>query len=572
MITIQEKISEKMPGITSLFLSFTYTPQYKDLVNIIKSSGDYWFDKDTKLWELPVTNLSYLLDNLTFFDDIKLILHEDDKHSREQVKTTLDYELKPFPYQQEGIEYGLNHDKWLLLDAPGLGKTKQIIHLAEELKAQKNLEHCLIICGINTLKTNWKKEIAKHSKLSAIILGEKENSKNKVKYLSVTERAEQLKNDIEQFFIITNIETFRSEDVLKALKKSKNKIDMIVVDEVHKCKSHDSQQGKNLLKLKNAKYKVAATGTLLLNNPLDAYVPLKWIDVERSNFTTFKNYYCKFGGPMGNQIIGFKNIETLKYQLAENSLRRTKDLLDLPPKTIINEIIDMNDKHRKFYDDIVAGVKDEVDKVEITTSSLLAMVTRLRQATACPSILTTSSIESSKIDRAVDLVEEILNGGEKVVIFSTFKETVRELENKLSKYNPVIATGDTPDEEISKNIDLFQEDNEYKIFLGTWQKAGTGITLTKANYMIFLDTPWTAGVFEQACDRIYRIGTKDPVFIYNLICKDTIDERVADILDTKKAISDYMIDDKLSEDNFNILKDYIEQDSLDILKQYIQEL
>ena len=275
---------------------------------------------------------------------------------------------------------------------------------------------------------------------------------------------------------------------------------------------------------------------------------------------------------MGNQIIGFKNIETLKYQLAENSLRRTKDLLDLPPKTIINEIIDMNDKHRKFYDDIVAGVKDEVDKVEITTSSLLAMVTRLRQATACPSILTTSSIESSKIDRAVDLVEEILNGGEKVVIFSTFKETVRELENKLNKYNPVIATGDTPDEEISKNIDLFQEDNEYKIFLGTWQKAGTGITLTKANYMIFLDTPWTAGVFEQACDRIYRIGTKDPVFIYNLICKDTIDERVADILDTKKAISDYMIDDKLSEDNFNILKDYIEQDSLDILKQYIQEL
>ena len=175
MITIQEKISEKMPGITSLFLSFTYTPQYKDLVNIIKSSGDHWFDKDTKLWELPVTNLSYLLDNLTFFDDIKLILHEDDKHSREQVKTTLDYELKPFPYQQEGIEYGLNHDKWLLLDAPGLGKTKQIIHLAEELKAQKNLEHCLIICGINTLKTNWKKEIAKHSKLSAIILGEKEN-------------------------------------------------------------------------------------------------------------------------------------------------------------------------------------------------------------------------------------------------------------------------------------------------------------------------------------------------------------------------------------------------------------
>ena len=86
---------------------------------------------------------------------------------------------------------------------------------------------------------------------------------------------------------------------------------------------------------------------------------------------------------------------------------------------------------------------------------------------------------------------------------------------------------------------------------------GTGITLNAASYMIFIDTPFNYSDFSQACDRIYRIGTKRPVFIYNLICEGTIDERVAQIVDKKQAISDYVIDNKLTSDNLTILKDYI---------------
>lgn len=554
MIKIKENVCAKVPGITSLFISFSYN---KEIINLIKNCDVYNFDKKTLDWEVPVNSLSYILDNLTYYDDIELSLMKDVKKEIQEIEPTLEYKLQPYDYQMEGIKYGLNNDRWLLLDAPGLGKTAQIIHIAEELKATRGLKHCFIICGLATLKTNWKREIQTHSDLSCTILGERVTRTGSTVIDSVAKRAEILKEPIEEFFIITNIETLRSDEVIEAFKKGKNEIDMIVVDEIHKCKSNRSQQGKNLLKLKNAKYKIGATGTLLLNNPLDAYVPLAWIGAEKSTLTTFRYFYCEFSNQMTGQVTGVKNMDILKNQMAAVSLRRTKDLLNLPPKNIINEYVDMNEKHRKFYDDIKKGIKKEVDKVKLTTQSVLAMITRLRQATASPSILTTSDITSSKIERTVDLVEQIVSNGDKVVIFSTFKESAYKLKELLLEYNPVLLTGDTKESEVEIIKSRFQTDDSCKVFIGTWQKAGTGITLTAANYMIFIDTPWTYAEFEQSQDRIYRIGTKKSVFIYNLICKDTIDERVKDILYTKKAISDFVIDDKVSDENIDALKKYL---------------
>lgn len=273
----------------------------------------------------------------------------------------------------------------------------------------------------------------------------------------------------------------------------------------------------------------------------------------------FKGNYCSYGGPFNNILIGFKNLDLLKYQLSKHSLRRTKDLLDLPPKTIINEYLEMPDKQDSFYNNIKQGIIEEVDKVKITTTSLLAMVARLRQATACPSILTSEAIPSAKLLRAVELTEQLISNGDKVVIFSTFKDTVKELAHELHEFNPFIATGDTDDSEISAYVDKFQNDPDSKVFIATWQKCGTGITLNAASYMIFIDTPWTNAVFEQACDRIHRIGTSKPVFIYNLIIRDTIDERVLELVNDKKALADYIIDDVISPDALNSLKKYISE-------------
>lgn len=555
MITIEEKSPVKMPGLTSLFITFDINNQ---IIEILHNIECRYYNPKTYEWEIPVTYLSTLIEKFNKIDDIALKLKKDDNKELIGYKLSK-YKTDPYVYQKEGIQYGLNHNNWLLLDSMGLGKSLQAIYLAEEIKKRDKIKHCLIVCGVNALKNNWKKEILKHSKLSAMILGEKQLKSGKIVIGSVKERVAQLKKPIKEFFIITNIETLRDDNIVKQLNSGKNKIDMIIVDEIHCCKSSSSIQGKNLLKLNKAMFKLGMTGTLLLNDPIDAYVPLKWIGVEKSSQSVFKNCYYIYGGHFHNIFLGYRNLDVLKYQLSQYSLRRTKDILDLPEKTIIPEYVEMDDKQNSFYDNIKHGIIDEVDKVHMSTASLLAMVARLRQATACPSILSSENINSIKIDRAVELTKDILSNNEKVVIFSTFKQTVSKLAEALQEYDPIIATGDIDDQLISENVDKFQNDPNKKVFIGTWQKCGTGITLTAASYMIFIDTPWTNGVFEQACDRIHRIGTKHPVFIYNLIAKDTIDERVWEILQDKKALSEYIIDDQINENSISNLRKYIEE-------------
>ena len=294
MITITQKTPPyKLPGKISFMIEFDYSPNIVDTIHNIPSAI---YHKKLQCWEIPVTSLSRAIDSLINLDELTLnLLPETDTEtaSKEIKLNEKSYKTIPYHYQEEGIKYGLSHNKWLLLDAPGLGKTLQMILLAQELKQRGEINHCLIICGINTLKYNWKKEIEKHSDLSCRILGQKINKRGDLVIGSVADRVKDLQSTIDEFFVITNVETLRDNDIIKELTKGKNKFDMIVADELHKMKSPTSQQGKNFLKLK-AKYQIGLTGTLLLNSPLDAYVPLKWIGVDNSTYTNFKYYYCIF--------------------------------------------------------------------------------------------------------------------------------------------------------------------------------------------------------------------------------------------------------------------------------------
>lgn len=553
MIKIIETTPKKISGSTSLFLELPFN---QTSIDIIKDSGLAVWHKKDKVWECPLTSLSYLLDNLTYIDDIALNLQEE-KPIPEEQHLTLDYKLKPFPHQEEAILFGLQHNRWLLLDSPGLGKTASIIHLAEELHAQRGLEHCLIICGLATLRANWEKEIKLHSNLSSVVIGKRINSRGNVTWTTVKERAEQLKNKINEFFVIINIESIREDCVVEAINNSENKFDMMAFDECHKAAGVSSIQSNNLLQLDSATYKVGMTGTLLTNSPLSAMIPLKWLGVEHSTLTNFKAQYCEFGGFGGHQIIGYKNLDLLKEELEGCSLRRTKDLLNLPPKNFIDEYVEMNDAHAKIYDAVVQGVKEECDKIKLKTNNLLALTTRLRQATSCPGVLTSSPVVSSKIERCIDLVDDIVSQGDKVVIMSAFKEPIYQLEELLKKYHPLVGTGDMKDQDVSDNIDKFQKIEKYKVFLGTQSKMGTGVTLNAARYLIMIDQPWTYAIYEQCTDRIHRINNKEPVFIYNLICEDTIDEVVAKVINRKKALADYMVDDKDDYETLKVLERYI---------------
>jgi SNF2 family DNA or RNA helicase len=237
----------------------------------------------------------------------------------------------------------------------------------------------------------------------------------------------------------------------------------------------------------------------------------------------------------------------------------------MPPKTVTLELLEPEDDQRKFYEAIKEGVKEEADKVELKTSSLLALTTRLRQASACPSILTTQPVSSCKVDRCVELIQELTSQGEKVVVLSVFKETLNELAAKLGEFRFSINTGDVPDPVVASNVARFQDDPNEQVFIGTWGKVGTGWTLNSASYLICLDTPYTAAMFDQGCDRVYRINNERPAFITVLMCAGTIDERVQQIIETKKELGEYLVDQKEFSGQLNTRLD-------DELRKIIQEL
>lgn len=554
MINITEiSPPRKISGLSSIIVQFNYN-QY--IVDALKTIPTYYYHKKDNVWEFPISYLSRLLDNLTFLDEIQLRLIDSPKSGEFRFNKNFNLEplseiekgsfkMKPFDHQLEAINYGLSHESWLLLDSMGLGKTNSIIWLAETLKRRGIIDHCFIICGVNSLKQNWKKEIQKFSTESAVVLGEYVTRTGTIRYRSMDKRAAQLKDPIEEFFVITNLESLRDDRIIEAFKKSSNKFGMIAFDEAHKAATKTSQQGTNLLKL-DAPFKVAATGTLITNNPLSAYVPLSWTGNDQSILTTYKSQYCNFGGIKNSQVIGFKNLDVLQEEIQNCSLRRTLDQVrsDMPPKTVTLEVLEPDESQRKFYEAIKEGIKEEADKIELKSANLLALTTRLRQATACPSLLTTQNISSCKVDRCVELIQELTSQGEKVVVLSVFKETLNDLAAKLDQFRFSINTGDVPDAIVADNVSRFQDDPKEQVFIGTWGKVGTGWTLNAASYLICIDTPYTAAMFDQGTDRIHRITSTRPSFITVLCCGDTIDERVWQIIETKKELSDYLIDGK----------------------------
>lgn len=543
MILIEEKPSVKLPCLTSLFINNTFYS--KDVYDRLVQSENCFYDKTSNVFEFTLNCLQFLVDFLINYDDVKFVARKTKSKSIKKIQHK--YKVKPYKHQEQAVEYGANRDGgWLLLDEQGLGKTGSIINLAEVLKKQEGLEHCFIICGVNGLKFNWANEIKKFSNLSYTILGQKVSRTGRISFTPVTERIKQLKNGIKEFFVITNIETLQNKDFANAFNKSRSKFDMIVLDEAHHCKSPTTASVKTLLKLK-AKRCIALTGTVIMNVPEDCYVPLKWTGNTKSTFTQFKRIYNVYGGFGGVQVVGHKNLELLQELLSSCSLRRLKsEVLDLPDKTYQIEYVELGSKQQKLYDEVAQGIAIELDKLDHIPTILeeITINMRLRQITAYPGALSTEVTQSAKIDRLFDLVEDITSQGDKVVVFCTFKSAAEEVCKRLDKYGALLCTGNQTDDEINNNKKLFEENEQNKVLVCTWQKMGTGHTLISANYAIFLDTPWTDADFQQASDRIHRIGQNKKVFIITLIAKDTYDERVQEILERKECLSGYLVDNK----------------------------
>ena len=552
MITIKIKNSKNISDDYSAFVSFDYNQKIVDTIRELPTR--YW-NKDTKEWEIPVKKLQYLFDNLSDFDfDIsgKYISFEDKKI---EIPANFKFKTNPFQHQIEGFEYGLKYDRWLLGDEQGLGKTKQVIDIACAKKAQKNYKHCLIVCGVNGLKWNWVNEIHTHSNEDAYILGQRIKNNRIVIGSNADKYADICALDtLESFFIITNVETMRDDKIVSEIANQckLHNIEMIAFDECHKAKNPSSQQCKGMLKLQ-PECRIAMTGTPLMNQPMDLYVILKWLGYEKNAFYKFKNHYCVMGGYGGYEVIGYKNLDELQERLNDIMLRRLKDdVLDLPEKTYIDEYVDMTPKQAVIYKEVTADIQNNIDTIKSAPNPLAELI-RMRQATGYTGILSSKIQESAKLDRMEELVEEAVENGKQVVIFSNWTQMTDVIYARLHKnYRVSVITGNTKDVDRQDNVNEFQS-GASQVIIGTIGAMGTGLTLTAGTVEIFLDEPWNRALYDQATDRCHRVGQKQNVTIYNLMCKNTIDERIHELVQKKGAMSDALVDGKLDIKNSDVL-------------------
>ena len=544
MIKLKFDFSQKLSYKQSLYIKGDYN---SNILDVIHSFQTRYYHRNSKLWECKIDYFPIILDKLKF-EDIQ-ICGEVPKKFEKYLKMLDIYDeqdadylsrTKPFEHQMDSFKYALTHNKFLLGDEQGLGKTKQALDIAVARKHK--MRHCLIVCGVNNLKWNWYKEVEIHTNEKAHILGSRVNRKGKTVIGSSAERLADLKQIHDEYFLITNIETLRDKSIQSQIKKmcSDGIIGMTIIDEIHKCKNSQSKQGK-AIHCCCSYYRLALTGTPLMNNPVDLYNVLKWLEVENHSLTYFKNLYCEMGGFGGYEIIGYKNLDQLENSLNQNMLRRRKEeVLDLPPKIYTDELLDLDSSQDKLYRDVTNQIIEDIDRIMLLPNPLTELI-RLRQVTSNPNILSSKNITNVKYDRILDILESTTD---KVIIFSNWTKVINPLYIKLSSlgYNPALVTGESKDPILEMN--KFQSDNTCKVILGTTPALGTGYTLTAANTVIFIDEPWSKAIKDQAEDRCHRIGTKGTVNIITLICKDTIDERIHQIIKDKGELSDRIVDGK----------------------------
>ena len=434
--------------------------------------------------------------------------------------------LEPYEYQKEGIAYALRHKRCILGDQPGLGKTLQAIGTVTIARAYP----CLVICPA-ALKINWQREFKKFAGKQALIL----DDRNKDSW----QRYVELKCcDI----FITNYESLKKFFVLAVKPDARltmksitfdpriNLFKSVVIDESHKCKSTKTQQSKFVEGICRGKeYILELTGTPVVNDNTDLIQQLK-IMGRLEDFGGYKNYVERFcNGPRKAS-----NLKELNWRLWTSCFFRrekAKVLTQLPDKTrqYIEMDITTREEYRKAEADLINYLRQYKGKTDKGIEKSMRGEVMVRMG-----ILKAISARG-KIRAVAEFIHDVIDGGEKLIVFAFLKEVVLEMKKLFPE--AVTVTGEDNARQKQAAVDAFQNDPECKLIILNYKSGGTGLTLTASSRVAFIEFPWTFSDCEQAEDRAHRNGQKNNVNCYYFLGKDTIDEYMYKVIQTKKDIA-----------------------------------
>ena len=537
-----------------------------------------WETTDYKAVETLIQKLHDLYEEYQIpperrFDIITASVREEIDRRKERIQDTLQKSMSStsnievpsptglhyLPFQKAGIEFINQQKNVLVADEMGLGKTIQAIGY---INLNPEIKTVLVICPAS-LKLNWKSELQK--------------------WLTRSFSVDVLNGHGLTDITITNYESVKSNfDLLRS-----RVWDLLILDESHYIKNYKAQRTKYITGFYGngeqkewikgvkdyAKQKILLTGTPVLNRPMELFTQLKVLGNELGkNVRGFMSKYVETNNWGG--VVGSKNLDDLQLKLRTSCMirREKKDvLLELPDKirqviTLPRDILSASD--RKDMDRIIQYLSENWD---IATGKLESSSIPFEEIAE---IRHSQSIK--KIPYVIEHLENVIENENKIVVFAHHHDVIDAIHEKFRDIS-VVATGNETLKERDEAVNRFQNDPNVKLFIGSIQAMGVGITLTASSTVIFAEVEWRPGDLFQAEDRLHRIGQKSTVLVQYLVINDSVDSYMINkilekiniieaVVDSSKVhkpydISDFMNDFRESEE--------IENSKPELLREYV---
>jgi non-specific serine/threonine protein kinase len=442
------------------------------------------------------------------------------------------------PYQVAGYQW-LNYLKdinWggILADDMGLGKTVQALSFMEHYRNDKGKLKALVVCP-TTLIYNWENEIKKFTP----------GLTYRIHHGGLRTRVKE--ELVDHDVTITTYGTLRSD--IKLLMSVE--FDYVILDESQAIKNPSSKVTKAACLL-NAKHRLCMSGTPLQNNTFDIFAQMNFLNPGMLGTVEF--FRQEFAIPIdkfGEQ----DRKEHLKKLLYPFILRRTKEQVakDLPEKQEMILFCEMEEEQRNIYDAYRNDFRNQIlgtietQGIQKSQLTILQGLMKLRQICDSPAILNEQEKFENHSIKLDELAREITEniGDHKALVFSQFLGMLALIRKKLEelgiKYEYFDGSTSAPDRE--KAIQSFQNDHEVRVFLISLKAGGVGLNLTAADYVYIVDPWWNPAVEQQAIDRTHRIGQTKNIFAYRMICKDTIEDKILQLQEKKRALAKDIISD-----------------------------
>lgn len=440
----------------------------------------------------------------------------------------------PLTHQKEAIEKLVGSKRFILADDMGLGKTTSTIIAALETGANK----ILIICPAS-LKINWQREIENYTDRSVYI-------------------CEGKKFSTEDDFVIINYDILKNFHDADPKKRDssllfQSNFDLVILDEAHMISNAQAQRTKIINSfVKDIKRVWLLTGTPMTSRPMNYYNLLSIIESPvAQNWMAYAIRYCQGYQFMAGKrkvwnVQGASNLEELRDRTSKQTLRRLKeDVLDLPEKIISPVYLRLSSRD---YEEMMGEYYDWYENKTDESSSLTVQFSKLMKVRKI--------IANEKVKHTIEFVENILEQGKKVIIFTNFTDTLQMIHNHFGKQS-VYLDGSCSKPQRQYAVDQFQDNEKIKVFVGNLKAAGVGLTLTSAEVVIMNDLSFVPAEHAQAEDRAYRYGQKNNVLVYYPLFDNTIEGAIYDILNRKKQIINTVMGDDLLENGGDIVEEIL---------------